>query len=236
MHPKVPRQFSAGNHDTFAELRRTMVDSQLRRRGISDPRVLQAMLHVPREEFVLADERYAAYQDNPLPIGFSQTISQPFTVAFQCEALQLQGNERVLEIGAGSGYAAAVLARLAREVFTVEVIPELAEQAIERLRRLGYANVAVFAADGSLGLPQHAPFDGIVVSAGAAALPAPYLEQLAEGGRIVIPIGDGLCGQTMYRFTKIKERVTTEALGDFSFVPLVGKHGWHLHWPAPRTD
>lgn len=210
----------------FEEARKRMVRHQLRSRGISDERVLRAMLSVPREEFACDSVRNQAYDDCPLPIGFGQTISQPYTVAFQCEALQLQGDERVLEVGTGSGYAAAVLSHLAKEVYTVERIPGLAAQAGKTLGRLGYANAHVFTADGTLGLPDHAPFDGIVVTAGGVALPKPFLEQLSTGGRIVIPIGEYLYGQAMYRFTKLPEELRVENLGCFAFVPLIGRYGW----------
>ena len=208
------------------DARQRMVEHQLRLRGIADERVLQAMASVPREAFVSASVRDYAYDDCPLPIGFGQTISQPFTVAFQCEALQLHDNERVLEIGTGSGYAAAVLSHLAKEVYTVERIPGLATQAKETLSRLGYTNAHVFTANGTLGLPDHAPFDGIVVTAGGTSLPKPFLEQLSMGGRIVIPIGESLYGQSMYRFTKLPESLQVENLGGFAFVPLIGRYGW----------
>lgn len=203
-----------------------MVQHQLRSRGIADERVLQAMETVPREEFIPESERGDAYDDCPLPIGFGQTISQPYTVAFQCEALQLQGNERVLEIGTGSGYAAAVLSHLAKEIYTVERILGLAERARSTLSRLGYANVEVFGADGTLGLPAHAPFDAIVVTAGGAELPKTFLEQLVMGGRIVMPIGKYLGSQVMYRFTKLPGELRAENLGGFAFVPLIGRYGW----------
>jgi protein-L-isoaspartate(D-aspartate) O-methyltransferase len=211
----------------FAEWRARMVDEQLRERGMRDERVLQAMRSVPREEFVEEYLRHRAYDDGPLPIGFGQTISQPFTVAFMCEALQLTGTERVLEVGTGSGYAAAVLSLLAQEVFTIERIPALAEQARKRLDRLGYRNVQVNTGDGTLGLPEHAPYAGIVVTAGAAMLPQPYVEQLAVGGRIVIPVGGYPFGQTMYRYTKRPQGLQVEDLGGFAFVPLIGHHGWN---------
>jgi protein-L-isoaspartate(D-aspartate) O-methyltransferase len=209
-----------------ALLRQRMVEHQIRGRGISDERVLRAMLAVPREEFVSEIQRDYAYDDCSLPIGFGQTISQPFTVAFQCAALQLQGHERVLEVGTGSGYAAAVLSHLAKEVYTVERIPGLAAQAERALSRLGYSNVRVFAANGTLGLPAHAPFDGIVATAGGNALPQPLVDQLAPEGRIVIPLGD-LYSQEMYRFTKIGDQLKKDHLGGFAFVPLIGRHGWH---------
>ena len=211
----------------FAELRRWMVDEQLREHGISDERVLDAMRRVPREEFVPEELRDAAYEDGPLPIGFGQTISQPFTVAFMCQALQLEGTEKVLEIGAGSGYGAAVLSLLASSVFTVERVPGLVNSARARLTRTGYENVNVVAGDGTLGLPDEAPFDAIVVTAGAETLPDAYVRQLRAGGRIVIPLGRSRHSQTMYRFTRIDEQLQVENLGGFAFVPLIGRYGWH---------
>ncbi|MCA9014152.1 MAG: protein-L-isoaspartate(D-aspartate) O-methyltransferase [Planctomycetaceae bacterium] len=203
-----------------------MVENQLRMRGICDPRVLEAMNRVPREEFVSPEQKPFAYHDCPLPIDCSQTISQPYTVAFMCEAAQLTGDERILEVGTGSGYGAAVLSLLAREVHTVERIPELAEQASERLTRLGYSNVHVYTSDGTLGVPEAAPFDAIIVTAGAETLPEPYVEQLKEGGRIIIPVGPEFMGQTMYRYTKIRGNLSQENLGAFAFVPLIGEYGW----------
>jgi len=202
--------------------RRKMVEEQLRHRGIIDARVLAAMCSVPREEFVPDEFREAAYDDRPLPIGHEQTISQPFTVAFMCEALQLRGHEKVLEIGAGSGYGAAVLTKLAAEVFTIERIPQLAEEARQRLKKLGYETVHVITGDGTAGLPDEAPFDAIVVTAGADTLPDAYPRQLCDGGRIIIPLGLQARGQTMYRVTKWKDELQFEDLGPFSFVPLIG--------------
>lgn len=211
---------------TYSDLRRRMVDEQFRAHGISDPRVLEAMSHVPREAFVPPDLRSAAYDDCPLPIGCDQTISQPFTVAFMTQALQLLGSEKVLEIGAGSGYGAAVLGILAAEVYTIERIPELADQARERLAQLGYENVVVITGDGTLGFPDQSPFDAIVVTAGAEALPQAYVDQLAIGGRIVVPIGGYRDSQIMYRFTRLPGELKVEHLGRFTFVPLIGKFGW----------
>jgi protein-L-isoaspartate(D-aspartate) O-methyltransferase len=216
----------------FEKARRRMVEHQLRSRGITDERVLQAMLSVPREDFVTENLRDYAYDDCPLPIGFGQTISQPFTVAFQCEALQLAGAERVLEIGTGSGYAAAVLSRLAKDVYTIERIPGLAAQAEATLRRLEYSNAHVFTANGTLGLPEQAPFNAIVVTAGGTSLPKPFLEQLAMGGCIVMPLGDSLYDQSMYRFTKLADELRVENLGGFAFVPLIGRYGWNEEAPA----
>ncbi len=210
----------------FADLRRRMVEYQLRRRDITDGNVLNAMQVVPREEFVPADLRDQAYADRPLPIGHGQTISQPYTVAYMCEALQLRGDERVLEIGTGSGYGAAVLAELSMMVFTIERIPELATEARARVQRLGYENVHIFTGDGTLGLPEHAPFDAIVVTAGGDELPETYGQQIAEGGRIVIPLGHERGSQRMVRFTRRGSRLVSEDLGGFNFVPLVGQYGW----------
>jgi protein-L-isoaspartate(D-aspartate) O-methyltransferase len=201
-----------------------MVEIQLRGRDITDERVLEAMLQVPREAFVPDAQQDEAYDDWPLPIGFGQTISQPYTVAFMLQALGLQGTENALEIGTGSGYAAAVLSHLARTVHTIERIPELARQAQARLQSLGYDNVQVHTADGSLGLPQQAPFDAIVVTAGAKSLPESLREQLADGGRIVIPIGQSI-SQTLYRFTRRGDQWQQENLGGFAFVPLIGQQG-----------
>ena len=227
MWPQFQNQRDLEGPPPFAEWRRRMVEEQLRGRGIRDERVLHAMQIVPREEFVDEYLKYRAYDDGPLPIGCGQTISQPLTVAFMCQALELVGTERVLEVGTGSGYAAAVLSLLAREVYTIERIPELAERARQRLERLGYHNVYPSTGDGTLGLRQYAPYHGIVVTAGAESLPHPYLEQLALGGRIVIPIGGYPYGQTMYRYTKRPEGVEVEDLGGFAFVPLIGQYGWN---------
>lgn len=211
-------------NERLAELRHRMVETQIRARGVRDARVLAAMTHVPREEFVPAELRDQAFVDHPLPIGGGQTISQPFTVAFMAEALLLNGTEKVLEIGTGSGYAAAVLSRLAAEVHTIERIPELARTAQATLKRLGYRNVHVHTGDGTLGLPQEAPFDAIVVTASGDHLPAPFKSQLAAGGRIVMPVGDE-GSQTMFRWTSTPDGLATEDLGGFLFVPLIGVHG-----------
>ena len=217
----------------FAELRSAMVKCQIAPRGIEDVRVLQAMSEVPREEFVPDAFREEAYEDGPLPIGHGQTISQPYTVAFMAEAAILQGSEKVLEVGTGSGYGAAVLSQLAAEVYSVERVPELAAEAAGRIKRLGYANVTIHTANGTLGLPEHAPYDAIIVTAGAEQLPEPYREQVAEGGRIVIPVGDSIA-QFMCRFTMHKGELLREYLGGFAFVPLIGEYGWdesqaHFH-------
>jgi protein-L-isoaspartate(D-aspartate) O-methyltransferase len=206
---------------SFAQQRERMVETQLRRRGITDPRVLEAMRQVPREEFVLPQHLASAYDDCALPITSGQTISQPYTVAFMCEAARIGPDDTVLEIGTGSGYGAAVLSRMARSVETVERIPELAERASEILLRLGYENIRVHLDDGTLGWAEQAPYDAILVTAGAETLPEAYHRQLVEGGRLVIPLGSRPGSQTMYCFTRQGDRFFSESLGSFSFVPLV---------------
>ncbi|HUP42871.1 MAG TPA: protein-L-isoaspartate(D-aspartate) O-methyltransferase, partial [Thermoanaerobaculia bacterium] len=187
----------------FETLRRLMVEHQLERRGIADPLVLEAMGKVPREAFVPPELAEEAYADGPLPIGEGQTISQPYIVALMTEALELCGGERVLDIGAGSGYAAAVLAEIAAELYTVERHARLAEEAAARLSHLGYDNVQIRVGDGSLGWPEHAPFDAIVVAAGAPEVPEALKEQLAVGGRLVIPVGQGRTLQDLLRLRRL---------------------------------
>jgi protein-L-isoaspartate(D-aspartate) O-methyltransferase len=205
-------------------LRHKMVAEQLARRDIHDPRVLAAMKRVPREAFVPESLRGHAYEDRALPIGFEQTISQPYTVAFMSQAARLRGGEKVLEVGTGSGYGAAVLAELAREVHTIERIGELYEAARAVLDGIGYQNVWVHLGDGSLGLPEEAPFDVIICTAGAEKLPVAYQEQIADGGRLVIPIGNG-GHQQMYRFARQGDEWYGDRLGSFGFVPLVADDG-----------
>ncbi len=213
---------SAGN---FAAARNEMVVRQIRARGIRSPRVLEALLSVPRHEFVPPESAASAYSDVPLPIGGGQTISQPFMVAAMADAAQLNGSERVLEIGAGSGYQAAVLSLLAQEIVVVELQPELARACCERLARLGYSNVRVEEGDGSLGWPPSAPYDAIIVSAAAPSVPSPLIEQLAEGGRLIIPVGNAE-QQDLLRITKRAGAVKKETLFVCRFVPLLGRHGW----------
>ncbi|MEX2310390.1 MAG: protein-L-isoaspartate(D-aspartate) O-methyltransferase [Pirellulales bacterium] len=204
----------------FDLARHNMVVQQLERRGIRDPRVLEAMEWVPREEFVPPELVDQAYEDRALPIGLEQTISQPYTVAFMCQEARVGPDDKVLEIGTGSGYCAAVLSLLAREVHTIERIAELFDTARERLTRLGYKNVEVYLDDGTHGLSQQEPFDAIIVTAGAESLPAAYQEQLAEGGRLVIPIGPPAY-QQMVRITRHGDHFDRVDLGSFGFVPLV---------------
>jgi protein-L-isoaspartate(D-aspartate) O-methyltransferase len=211
----------------FRSQRDEMVSEQLEGRGISDPRVLEAMRRVPRHLFVRERIRYAAYDDRPLQIGAGQTISQPYMVALMVETLQLTGKERVLDVGTGSGYQAAVLAELASDVWSIEVIPELAERARSDLRLSGYANVHVVVGDGSVGLAEHAPYDGIVVAAGSPIVPSSLVAQLKEGGRLTIPIGD-LDGQILERITKTRNGPVKEHFDPCMFVPLVGEEGWRF--------
>ena len=205
--------------------RAEMVEKQLRRLGIRDPAVLAAMLAVPRHEFVPAEFRSRAYEDVPLPIGGGQTISQPYIVAAMTLALRPRTSDRALEIGTGCGYQAAVLSLLGKEVFTIERQPELASAASERLTKLGYANVHVHCGDGTLGLPEFAPFDAILVAAAAPAAPEPLLAQLAEGGRMIIPVGD-TDSQELRLIEKRAGAFSTKALEGCRFVPLVGHHSW----------
>lgn len=214
--------------------RNAMVRSQLVQRGITDSRVLDAMATVPRHLFVPPEARTHAYGDRALPISQGQTISQPYVVALMAQALRLRPGDRVLEVGAGSGYAAAVLSRLAGEVYTIERWPALAETAECSLHDLGYTNVHVFHGDGTAGLPAYAPFDAIVVSAAAPWVPRPLREQLGEGGRLVIPVG-GRNEQLLLRLTRTDHRTQTERLGEVRFVPLIGEHAWEPTEPESGT-
>ena len=212
--------------------RRRMVETQLAARGIRDPRVLAAMGKVPRDQFVAPRQAAFAYEDEPLPIGERQTISQPYIVALMTEALGLEPTDRVLEIGTGSGYSAAVLAEIGAEVYTIERIASLAERARRRLAALGYASVHVLTGDGTLGWPEHAPYDAIVVTAGGPEVPPPLLEQLAVGGRLVIPLGPTLFEQCLIRVVRLTvDDYRREELTPVAFVPLIGAAGW----PEGRT-
>ncbi|MEA2603700.1 MAG: hypothetical protein QOF89_4692 [Acidobacteriota bacterium] len=211
----------------FQTLRNQMVDRQIAGRGVRDPRVLEAMRTVPREAFVPEHLAESAYDDMPLPIGEEQTISQPYVVALMAEALEIRPGDKLLEIGAGSGYAAAVLSRIAREVYAVERHASLAREAPERLARLGYSNVQVRHGDGTLGWAEHAPYDAIVVAAGGPEVPQALLDQLAEGGRLVIPIGPDPRNQDLVRVRHQPEGgFVRENLGPVRFVPLIGAQGW----------
>ncbi len=209
----------------FESERRAMIELQLRRRGIHDKRVLEAMFEVPRHEFVPPLYQEAAYDDRPIVIGEGQTISQPYMVAVMTEAAEVEPGDKVLEIGTGSGYQAAILAHLGAEVITMERIARLAEAARERLSRLGYGGIQVIAEDGSSGYPAGAPYSGIVVTAAAPAVPRVLASQLAEGGRLVIPVGS-LQFQILQVIRKSGEGLTVKDLDPCQFVPLVGKQAW----------
>ena len=210
---------------TFTEEREKMVEAQLKRRGIKNALILEAMRAVPRHDFVPPAHAETAYYDGPLPIGSGQTISQPYMVAVMTEALLLRGGEKVLEIGTGSGYQAAVLSRIAGEVCTVERHPALADEAEKRIKLMGYDNVRVFTGDGTLGLAGEAPFDCIVVTAGAPHIPARLKEQLSDGGRLVIPVG-GRFMQSLLRVMRNGDTYDEEDLLGCVFVPLIGEDGW----------
>jgi protein-L-isoaspartate(D-aspartate) O-methyltransferase len=211
--------------DAYWQLRERMVDEQLCGRDIRDRRVLEAMRSVPRHRFVPPEDADLAYIDAPLPIGHRQTISQPYIVALMSQLLRLHGVETVLEVGTGSGYQAAVLGRLAQRVISVERIPELAEAARRALAELGIDNVEVRVADGSAGLPEAAPFEAILVAAAAPHVPPPLLDQLAEGGRLVVPVGS-IDGQMLEIWTRRGQDFARERSAPVTFVPLVGSHGW----------
>ena len=211
--------------EDFKKLRELMVEQQLKSRGITDQRVLNAMESVPRHLFVDEDLQDRVYDDCALPIGEGQTISQPYMVAVMTELLELKGDEKVLEIGTGSGYQGAVLSLLAAEVFTVERIETIALKTQERFRRLKYTNIHVVVGDGTLGLPEQAPFDGIIVTAAAPRIPDTYVKQLKVGGRLVIPVGSRF-SQLLYQVRKTSSGITTSASTPCVFVPLIGKYGW----------
>ena len=211
----------------FAGLRERMVERQIAARGIKDPAILNAFRSVRREAFV--DEHYAhmAYDDGPLPIEAGQTISQPFIVAVMIEAAEIRRGDRVLEIGAGSGYAAALMSRIAGRVISIERQPELVETARERLHRLGYDNAEVLHGDGTLGCPEHAPFDAIIAAASGSHVPDALVAQLAAGGRLVMPIGEPHGDQQLVKVTKRSDGTTREErLCGVRFVPLIGEEGW----------
>ena len=211
--------------DDYRAARLKMVEQQLRPRNIKDEGVLAAMGRVPRHRFVPEKSRFEAYEDYPLPIGQGQTISQPYIVALMTQALRLTGAEKTLEIGTGSGYQTAILAELSKTVYSVERIHVLVEHAETLLRELGYQNVFCKAFDGTLGWPEEAPFDAIMVTAAGPRVPPPLIDQLAEGGRLVIPVGNR-SDQDLIRLTKRDGQVDQENLGGCRFVDLIGVHGW----------
>ena len=211
--------------EKFRKAREEMLREQIEGHGIHNTRLLEAMYRVPRHLFVPFELRERAYEDGPLPIGLGQTISQPYMVAAMTEMLDLTGTETVLEVGTGSGYQAAVLSRMAREVHTIERHPELAEQAQAVLNELGFKNVFIHLGDGSFGWPEAAPYPGILVTAAAPRPPDPLLEQLAEDGFLVIPVG-GPEGQELQRWKKVQGNVYRERLFPVAFVPMRGELGW----------
>ena len=211
-----------GQQADYEEARSRMVSEQIEARGVSDPRVLEAMRDVPRHEFVLPEHRGLAYADQPLPIGLDQTISQPYIVGLMTELIDPEPGDRVLEVGTGSGYQAAVAARLVEQVYSIELLPELAASAAERLVRLGVTNVEVRAGDGYLGWPEHAPFDGILVTAGADHVPPPLVDQLAPGARMVIPVDAAAGGQVLQVVEKRADgSVAVRDVALVRFVPLL---------------
>ncbi len=211
----------------FAAEREAMVERQIAGRGISDPKILEAFRSVPREEFLAADYRDLAYGDHPLPIEAGQTISQPYIVALMIQAAEIRPGDVVLEVGAGSGYAAAVMSRIAGKVVAIERQHDLAEVARERIRRLGYDNVQIVEGDGTRGWPPQAPYDAILAAASGSHVPPQWVEQLAQRGRIVMPVGDPGWVQKLIKVTRGPAgQLITEDLGGVRFVPLIGEEGW----------
>ena len=210
--------------DDWLEERMKMVDTQIRRRGVTDQEVLAAMESVPRHEFVPDHLKGQAYADHPLPIGYGQTISQPYIVALMTELLQLKHTDRVLEIGTGSGYQAAILGQIVAEVYTVEIVEPLAIEARERLKRLGYTNVHTLHADGYYGWQEHAPYDAIIVTAAPDHIPQPLVQQLKDGGQLVIPVGPPGGYQTLWQITKEGDQIKKRNVTGVLFVPLTGQH------------
>lgn len=222
--------------EQFWNERQAMVRSQIERRNIQDPRLLEVMRRIPRHRFIPSTLRDHAYEDGPLPIGLGQTISQPYIVAAMTNLLALHGTENVLEVGTGSGYQAAVLGELASVVHTVEFLPQLAEAARETLENLGFRNIFVHPGDGTFGWPPAAPYQAILVTAAAPEIPAPLFDQLDEGGRLVIPVG-GPHGQDLERWCKVNGRMIREILFPVAFVPLRGRYGWQdRDWQEKTTQ
>ncbi len=211
--------------DPYTLLRERMVETQIEDRGVTDQRLLGVMRQIPRHLFVPPEYREAAYQDRPLPIGSGQTISQPYIVAVMTELLRLKEDDRVLEIGTGSGYQAAILSRLAKNVITIERLPEIAEQARRKFESLGLDNITVIAGDGTEGYGPGAPYDGIIVTAATPDIPGPLVTQLGEGGRLVAPVGSRDL-QQLVRLMRRGSKVVREEFGGVVFVPLLGKYGW----------
>jgi len=213
--------FESNPKGDYKVMREKMVETQIKARGVKDPRVISALLKVERHRFVLEDYLNSAYADQPLPIGEGQTISQPYIVALMTELLELKENEKVLEIGTGSGYQAAILAELAKEVYTIEIIESLASTAKKRLSELGYQNIRVKAGDGYLGWPEAAPFDAIIITASPDHIPKPLLDQLKEGGRMVVPVGT--YAQELKKIVKRSGKIETTGIISVIFVPMTGE-------------
>lgn len=209
--------------DPFLAKRQTMVQRDIKGRGVTDARVLEVMMRIPRHRFVDRRQMGEAYADHPLPIGEGQTISQPYVVALMTEALRLKPTDRVLEIGTGSGYQAAVLSSLVREVYSIEIRKPLADSARKRLTELGYRNVKVGYADGYFGWKEKAPFDAIMVTAAANHIPPPLIKQLKDGGRLILPLGSTIFSQTLTLVTRQGEKLKVEQLGAVNFVPMAGE-------------
>lgn len=221
--PTPPAVSTTQEIDEFLEERQRLVE-EIRAMGVEDPKVLEVMLRVPRHRFVPPEYLAQAYENHPLPIGYGQTISQPYIVAWMTELLELKPGEKVLEIGTGSGYQAAVLAELGGvEVYSIEIVPQLAESAAQRLQSLGYSQIHLKQGDGYYGWPEAAPFDAIIVTAAPDHLPAPLAEQLAEGGRLVIPIGPPGWYQTLWKFVREDGELRAFNLGGVAFVPFTGE-------------
>ncbi|MEO8455100.1 MAG: protein-L-isoaspartate(D-aspartate) O-methyltransferase [Sphingomicrobium sp.] len=211
----------------YGTQREAMVERQLKRRGISEQQIVEAFRAVPREAFVGTDYAHLAYGDHPLPIEAGQTISQPYIVALMIQAAGMKPGDKVLEVGAGSGYAAAVISRIVGKVIGIERQHDLVEIARQRLERLGYANVEIIEGDGTRGCPEQAPFDAILAAASGSHVPKPWIEQLADGGRIVMPVGDPNWAQELIKVTKAPDgKLIQENLGAVRFVPLIGEEGW----------
>jgi len=220
----TPEATRSAAEAAFAQARRRMVETQIRRRDVADPAVLRVMEKVPRHRFVPAEYLEQAYADHPLPIGEGQTISQPYIVALMTELLRLQRGEKVLEIGTGSGYQAAILAELTAEVYTVEIIEVLAARATQRLQELGYSNVRVKSGDGYYGWEEHAPYDCIIVTCAPDHVPPPLIAQLKDGGRLVIPVGPPGAYQSLWQIEKHGDKVISNNITGVIFVPMTGKH------------
>lgn len=219
----IPKGSFPENRDIYYQKRQTMIEKDIKGRGISDQNVINAMAKVPRHLLVDEHLRNRAYEDYPLPIGEGQTISQPYVVAYMTESLRLKPTDRVLEIGTGSGYQAAVLAEIVKEVFTIEIRKDLADKAEKRLKELGYKNIRVKYGDGYFGWEEYAPFDAIMITAAANHIPPPLIKQLKEGGRLILPLGSTVFFQTLTLVTKKKGELDVVQLIPVSFVPMIGE-------------